>query len=195
MPPSDWGDPQNITAIATTIIAIVALYMSYRSIKLSHETIKITKATFEEQQKHDRLSVKPIMDILTLNFPGTLNIRILNGGLGPMIIKSIEIFKDGDVEMRNLQWPPTILSEIRYRYGNLPTVMGRLEECPILNGAYLEIFSYVYDITNKDQVIAGNEIRRALKDLIIKIKFTSVYDIEQFEKSHDLKIFNQEDKI
>ncbi len=76
-------DAQLITAICTVIIAVAALFV----------VVWQTWAT----RKHNRLSVKPLLDInqVVRKADSTVRLDLENNGVGPAIIKELEVLIDG----------------------------------------------------------------------------------------------------
>jgi len=145
-------------------------------------SIILTIITLWIQRNHDRLSVKPLANIHLNNFPGEITILIHNDGLGPMIIKLVDTYRTKDTNKISYGWPPKPID--RENYHNLismPVVMGHFDETPILNGKSIPLLTQKFDINDSNQVKDGNKTRESLKDFTIKVKYTSIYENEQFE--------------
>jgi hypothetical protein len=179
-------DPQNIIAVISIFIAILAVYISYKSTKLGADT-------FKQQKKHDELSVRPICNVGTLQGPLILSIWISNNGVGPMIIKSVETSDSrGNKKGYPMDWIPK---------EDLQFVWRDMEDTAILNGNKVDIlgFNFVPIIDGKpklpitkDQIKKREEIRGILKELTIRIMYTDIYGNEQPEFKQDFTIFGQE---
>src|SRR5689334_20945069 len=72
---------------ADTIIAICALLVSIVSILIGYFSLRA-------QQKHDRLSVKPIGKISFVTDDDNIEIKIRNDGTGPMLVSNIKVYED-----------------------------------------------------------------------------------------------------
>lgn len=162
------------------LIAFCALSVSIFSLALTIITLWI-------QRNHDRLSVRPLAFIHVNNTSGCLSITINNGGLGPMIIKSIETFRTEDPKQK-LDWPIVLMNvDIIDRFISSKTT-AKLNNTPILNGKSIKIFEHKYDADKPDHVTAATNIKNILKEMTIKIKYLSIYD-KQYEANLNLSFF------
>ncbi|MCX6689236.1 MAG: hypothetical protein NTZ39_06065 [Methanoregula sp.] len=108
-----------------------------------------------------------------------------------MKVKSLETYRTDDLKKENLGWPPKTFESLIYTSEtSIPIFLSQLEDTPLLNGISLNIFLHTYDVNDPIQVKAGNASKNALKDLTIKIKYTSIYDEEQPERIVPLYHFN-----
>jgi hypothetical protein len=169
----------------TNFIACCALFVSICSFILTIYTIWT-------QRRHDRLSVKPLVNIHVEDFPERITITVQNDGLGPMIIKSVECFKNGDVSQQNVGWPPITFRKSDFTILNAtPRFTKGLEGCPILNGKFFVIFQHEIDPNNPNQTRLANITRDSFKELSVKVKYASIFDDEQFEKIISLEGFGK----
>lgn len=160
-------------------IAFCALFVSICSFGLTIYTIWT-------QREHDRLSVKPLGEIHFKHVMGTFLISIKNGGLGPLIIKSIETYKEGNP--RNLGWPPNTFSKDNYQTVDaFPHFLYDLEKTPILHGDSIVIFEHNFNYHNLVQLKEASCTEESLVDLIIKVQYTSIFENEVFETTYKLK--------
>jgi hypothetical protein len=183
--------PINVTQIGdalsnpTNIISICALTVSIASILIGYYGLK-------RQRIHDELSVRPICNVGTIQGPLVLTITILNNGVGPMIIKSVETHdSQGNKKDYPMDWIPLPDRQFVWR---------DLENVAILNGKKIDIlgFNFVTIIDGKpklpitkDQIKKREEIRSILKDLTIHIKYTDIYGKEQPEYKYSFSVFGQ----
>jgi hypothetical protein len=70
---------------ADTIIALCALLVSVASILIGYFSLKI-------QQKHNRLSVRPIGKIHFITTGDSIKIEIRNDGTGPMLCSNLKVY-------------------------------------------------------------------------------------------------------
>jgi hypothetical protein len=59
--------------------------------------------------------------------------------------------------------------------------MTSLENCSIKNGKSIDIFELQFDVNDKNHIRSAIKTRDSLKDLTMKIKYTSMYKNKQFE--------------
>jgi len=79
-----------------TIIALSALLVSVVSILIGYFSLK-------SQQKHNRLSVRPIGKISFVTFEDSIEIRIRNDGTGPMLCSNIKVYANESNIKNNLR--------------------------------------------------------------------------------------------
>ncbi len=84
-----------------------------------------------EQRRHNRLSVKPLLNFETVAHNQTKTIRLSNDGLGPAIIKEFYVTMDGEKIDANVQNPWTPVVENRGLTGQV-SQMWYLAESSIL---------------------------------------------------------------
>lgn len=183
---TDITDPQNIIAIGSVGIALLAVYISYKSTKLGADTLK-------QQQKHNELSVRPICNVGMIQGPLSILIYISNNGVGPMIIKSVETSDNkGNKKNYPVDWIPKANRQIFWR---------ELENTALLNGSKVDILGFNFEQVidgkhkapiTKEQITRREEIRGILKDLTIHIRYADIYGVEQPEFKQDFSIFGQE---
>lgn len=172
-------------------ISALSLKFSDPSIYIAIFALALTIITLWQQRNHDRLSVKPLANFHLVNFPDGIKIVIKNDGLGPMIIKSIRTFKEGDPERNDLGWPPEPLHKLKYSKISLgPIFGGALENVSLSNGKSLVIFEHNCDISDKTHVDLVKRTKDSLKDLTIELVYSSIYEKERFNLTTDLKNFS-----
>jgi len=188
MPPTDWIDPQNIIAVGTVIIAIFAFFVSCYSIRL-------TKKTLEQQQKHDRLSVKPIGIFELFDANDEIKIFLHNQGTGPMVIKSFEMFNESGEKEKNTQgdfknYPIEWLDkEVRQNV----EFSNHLENTALINGLEpRKLLYFKLDHTKPDQIDQRDHIRRNLKNLRIKMTYTDIYQELEGVSGGSLEYFGRQ---
>ena len=81
---------EKIAQLSVVLIAICAVAVSVWQGQISQRQLKLT-------QEHNRLTVKPYIDItrFTNSTEGTVEVNISNQGFGPAIIKKFELIFDG----------------------------------------------------------------------------------------------------
>ncbi|WP_321507052.1 hypothetical protein [uncultured Methanoregula sp.] len=172
-----FNEPSNIIAFCAVIISIISIALTIISLWI--------------QRKHDRISVKPIAHIHVNNLLGEISLSVKNDGLGPMIIKSIETFRTNDKNKLNLGWPPISIIKTDYKIPkSTPQMTIDLESCPIYNGNSLSFFKQVFDPAISEEFADAKKTSMALANLTLRIKYTSVYEEEQYETSYALAILN-----
>lgn len=87
-----------------TIIALCALLVSVASILIGYFSLKI-------QQKHNRLSVRPIGKIHFITTDDSIKIEIRNDGTGPMLCSNLKVYDNEFNIKNNLRDAISILQE------------------------------------------------------------------------------------
>ena len=82
MPEQPWyREPQTFVAVAALIVSVTAVAVGLYEASL--------------QRRHDRAEVWPHLEITTFVMPQGAAIRLINTGIGPAIVKSVEVNVDG----------------------------------------------------------------------------------------------------
>ena len=170
---------ENTTAIINVLtypnlIATVALVVSILSIFIGFWGLWL-------QRNHNRLSVRPIA--VADNYLGKerISISIKNAGVGPLLIKSIDIVNKKGVisaELSELLPPDEINCLIASLKG--------LEKHTLSIGESLPIFIYDLNFHDKEQATVRDKIQNILKDLTIRLRYTDIYGKEQEMFNDDL---------
>ena len=83
---------QVVAGVASTLVAVTALYMSFRSERRS-------QLRFEDQLQQSReiaaANLKPLLIIRSQTYVNRKGITLVNGGVGTAVITDIEFSKDG----------------------------------------------------------------------------------------------------
>lgn len=142
-------------------ISISALFISFLAL--------ITSCVFSYlQMVHNRNSVIPIAVIEPEDYQERVAVRFDNVGTGPLIIKEFTVEKEGFLEKSLVQQMP---------YGiNWTTFAEELDGRTIPVGGSIKLIEVE---SNDWQEI--EKIRVALKDCIVKVKYTDVYRKEFIE--------------
>lgn len=173
----------DLCAIFISIITDPSNLIAFCALLVSGFSFFLTVYTIWTQRTHDRLSVKPLANFHLDNLPDHITITIKNNGLGPMIIKSIESFKVEDIHKQNLGWPPNTFNKNDYTdINSMPLFTSGLNNASILNGKSMVIFNQNFDTANPKHLIDGDKTRKAFKNLRIKIKYTSFFEDEEYER-------------
>jgi hypothetical protein len=72
-------DLGNIIAGLALIVSCISTILALRAVAL--------------QREHNRISVKPLPDIILADYEDEIAVRIHNHGLGPMMIDKLEVLK------------------------------------------------------------------------------------------------------
>jgi hypothetical protein len=84
---------------ANAIMALCALVTSILSIYLTIRTLQI-------QKRHNFQSVKPIAWVSVADFEDRISVTLQNNGVGPMIIKKVDIKTEKETKASLIDWMP-----------------------------------------------------------------------------------------
>jgi hypothetical protein len=172
------------------IPTIIALFISFFSIIIGAWALY-------SQQKHNKLSVRPIAEMERIDLPeGTpemppqLKITIFNSGIGPMIIKSVKTQNkiSGEIKSHPFDW----ISSVKVCPKTQGVWRKIWDNTTIKEGSNVELFKLSWTVDDlKDPAVIKDivSIRSILKDLIVHIRYTNIYGDEQPELVEPLEIF------
>ena len=158
-----------------TIIAICALIVSVVSIIISVRTLKI-------QRTHNEKSVKPLGQIILNDYENQITVDIRNVGIGPMILKELSVTnlkgetKDNLIDFIDLEMPDGLtwndyVKQVKDR------VIAVGEGIVLIGIDFESIESPTKDSMNQlDRFRDG--LRRTLGDIVVKIRYTGIYENE-----------------
>ncbi|WP_139135223.1 hypothetical protein [Roseivirga sp. 4D4] len=145
---------EKLSQFVLVIIALCAVLVSVWQGRISQRQLEIS-------QEHNRLTVKPYIDItrFTNSSDKTLEVKVSNQGYGPAIINSFELIYDGKA------------------YSDWNSVLGEAGEGG--NIRYLNNYSEGSLIASgKEQVLMRLETDFNNKNITIKIEYKSIYNEE-----------------
>lgn len=172
---------------------------TFAALLISFLSIGIGAWTLHTQQKHNKLSVRPIGEMERYDLPAgapgmspQLTIILANSGMGPMIIQSIKTQNklSGEIRGHPIDWvsPDEICSKTK-------GISRKLRDSTtIKEGEKVEILKFSWttdDLKNLEVLKNIQMIRSILKDLVIYIKYTNIYGDEQPEMSESLETFGK----
>lgn len=161
-----WKDIVDVMiAVGSLMIASLAFFYSHRLGK--------------GQQKHNELSVKPKLSLNTLidlESSEILSVKVdlVNIGLGPAIIKSFEVRYDQENSNFNDIGHSLIPIEIQVGVGGYLYEVGD----GIAPNSSQWLLDYQY---KKSPLLPAQTVRSHLERVTLKIKYTSLYDLEEYE--------------
>lgn len=145
---------EKLSQLVLVIIAICAVLVSVWQGRISQKQLEIS-------QEHNRLTVKPYIDItrFTNSDERTLEIKVSNQGYGPAIVKSFELVYDGN------------------SYSNWNSVLDAAGEGD--NIRFLNNYGEGSLIASgKEEVIMRLKTEFNDKNITVKIEYKSIYNEE-----------------
>lgn len=170
----------------------VQIIMSCSSILISLIAIIISINTYKSQVRHNKNSVKPILNIVCGDYENNIYVRIDNNGVGPALIKSISCSTERRTECSLFELIPT---EVRvtssYFDGFVPL---------------FPLTDFVEDIAGRTIAPAGNIIllqlvepeekqrfalRNVLQQITVYVEYTDIYGEEDMHAKRELNFFGR----
>ena len=148
---------------ANAVIALVAVLVATLSIIVSWRALR-------HQVRHNKLSARPIPFLSLSNFQNQLRVRIVNDGIGPLIVKRVTISDGSRSEADVIAWMPRPPAGIAWS-----TYTRRLEDRSILPGTHLTLLQLDGDLSDAAFVDFRDECRRVLQTLEGVIEYTDIY--------------------
>ncbi len=145
---------EKLSQLVLVIIAICAVLVSVWQVRISQNQLKIS-------QEHNRLTVKPYLDItrFTNGDQKTLEIKVSNHGYGPAIVNSFELVYNGKA------------------YSNWNSVLNAAEEGS--NIRYINNYGEGSLIASgKEEVLMRLQTAFDKKNITLKIGYRSIYNEE-----------------
>ena len=145
------------------IVAFIAIIISFISVILTWWTIL-------NQRKHNRLSVKPIPEIILSKIDGVF-ITLMNKGIGPLsCIELITKDESGIIKNHLYDFLPEGLSN------NNASLFTDRWEFTIMPNESITLFSIILDDNNETHQKDKEAISETFSKLAIEIKYTSIYN-------------------
>ena len=98
--PADWGTfGDYLGGVLNPILALIGLFIT---VALAYLSAKWNKTTILKQER----MVRPVGRIVIGNYEDLIQVKLGNEGLGPMIIKSINVINNGKSKSTLIDWMP-----------------------------------------------------------------------------------------
>jgi len=160
-----------VTAVIALIISSVAVIVAIVSVYL--------------QRKQNRLSLRPIANIVFSDYENNVAVKVQNKGLGPMTIERFEVLDRSKVVSSNLldlmPDPPTGLYWSDFRKDFEGLTLRAAEETVVLR----------LSGDDKDRLFADyrDSVRKALMKVSIRVHYKDVYGEEMPSCERPLHLF------
>ncbi|MEI6418904.1 MAG: hypothetical protein WCO82_07550 [Sphingomonadales bacterium] len=172
---------ENISAIAAVVSAITAIF----SIFIALISIFFTKKTLELQDRHNRLSVRPIPFVALANYENCIRVKINNDGSGPMIVKNVKI-SDGDSTYDNvIDCMPALPRELSWS-----NYTSSLVDRSIPPNEALILIELIGDLNDITYASYRDSCRSVLSGLTVDVTIEDIYG-ENFHTSRKLDWFSR----
>lgn len=164
-----------LTAIAAVVVSAISVILGVRA------SIK--------QMEHNRNSVRPVAAIRLGDYEHKLCVKFVNIGLGPLIVDELKVTSSsGDSWSALIEAMPVLPDDITWT-----NFASDLDGQPI--GAGEERFLIQLEFEEDDLPnyvkVALEEVRRALMDLTVHIRYEDIYGVEMPLCERDLEWFGR----
>jgi hypothetical protein len=166
------SDPENLN----NIIAGIAVGISFLSTLLALLAVYL-------QREHNRVSVKPLPDLIFGDYENEILVEIHNHGLGPMIMVRVEILNNDTVLADNLiDLMPDLPKGM-----NWDDFVKNLKDRILAPGEEKTLVELTGSEKNKTFISFRDKVRKTLAPLTVKVYYKGIYDkkVRIFEKSLD----------
>lgn len=170
-----------IATVASAALAVVACIIAVVSLLVSRKTL-------EHQQEHNRLSVRPIPSIVVGDYEDRLFVKIVNNGVGPLLVKKIRTPGSADPENALITHMPELLPQAFWT-NFVEDTSGR----SIPPGSELVLMDLDSGSSNLEAhySLSRDRVRVALGELSVELEYTDIYNSELPLVSRDLKWFHR----
>jgi hypothetical protein len=164
------SDPKNLD----NMIAGAAVGVSFLSTLLALWAVYL-------QREHNRISVRPMPDIVFGDYENEIKVGLHNHGLGPMILVQVEILKNQVVMADNL----VDLMPGQPRGISWKDFVKQLKDRILAPGEEKMLIKLSGSTKNKTFIKFRNKVREELSPLVVKVYYKGIYDkrVLVFEKS------------
>jgi hypothetical protein len=170
-----------IATIASAILAAVACVIAVISLQVSRKTL-------QHQHEHNRMSVRPLASIMVGDFENRLYVKLVNNGVGPMIITRLIVPGATEPNRALIFHMPDLHPKVFWT-----TFVEDTSGRSIQPGSEIVLL----DLDSASSASAGqftlsrNLVRTALGKLALEVHYTDVYNTAFVPVSRDLKWFHR----
>jgi hypothetical protein len=166
--------------LLSNLIASLALIVSCVSTILALRAVSL-------QREHNRISVKPLPDIILADYESEIAVKVHNHGLGPMIIEKLEILKGENTVADNLiDLMPSPPNDIIWD-DFIKILAGRI----LAPGDEKVLIKLSGDSEDQKFVKYRDKARQALAPLVVKFYYKGVYDKKVLSHERSLVWFGR----
>jgi len=157
----DWG----------VVIGIIALFF--------------TAISLQVQQKHNRLSVKPIAIVSVGDYENELAVYLQNKGKGPLIIKKLSFIDQGGKTEK------AIIDFFGSDYKNVvwSTFVADIDGWTILPNETKTLIKLNGDSADKEFINVREKVRKVLAQIQVEVLYQDIYEKDMPKKNRKLDWF------
>ena len=164
------------TEVANAIAAIAAVFVSFFSVILALWALAV-------QRHHNRLSVRPLAFISRSDYEDRLSVKIHNNGVGPLIIKSLQVSNGHTVSDNVIDCMPANIT-----WDNFTSDLKGRSLAP---GSEIVLLEFTGDPANPDFRETRDRCRDVLRYLRIKLEYLDIYEQPMKPAERNLEWFGR----
>jgi len=154
---------------SNAVIALTAILATFTSAY----SILRGEANAKAQRLHNKLSVKPIGQIAVGDWQDRLYVGLENAGSGPLIVHTLRIIENGELQHEHLiELMPRLPVGTYWKNFIREGIEGRA----ILPGNVLKLVELEIDDRRSEQGSIRDEVRRTLAKYEIVLEYGDIYD-------------------
>jgi hypothetical protein len=173
----DWiSENSSLVLVLTAIFAIIT----------SITSIILTIWALCNQRIHNINSVKPIAFIELYDYDDKISVELTNRGVGTLLVKRFKAYKDGNTKSNIIKWMPILPP------GQIwTTFYDEIEGIAIEAGKSIILVEYSPSDRKELDIETIKILRLSLKDIIINVTYTDIYEKSEMEYRKELKWFGR----
>jgi hypothetical protein len=148
-----------IGTIFSAFTALIALFLSAYGLRA--------------QRRHDVLSARPLPEVTVADYENSLRVKLRNNGVGPMMVKSVKVIRDGATRDSLIAWMPELPGGRLWNHFATDLADRSLPPdgaVPLLELSQLE--------GENEFASCRDRVRRSLKDLAVQVEYSDAYGTE-----------------
>ncbi|MGQ3042864.1 MAG: hypothetical protein ACT6R7_13030 [Brevundimonas aurantiaca] len=161
---------QIITPESTGLADWIGVGISFAALLGAIISVLLTRSSVRSQDKHNRLSLRPLPRIAVGDYVNRLHVKVVNDGPGPMIIEAVRV-SDGTTTTDNVLAFMSEISEKIVWEDFVVEATGR----SIRSNDEMILIALNGEPTDPIFVTAHNSVRNILATLTVEVEFTDVY--------------------
>lgn len=182
--PGDWGTfGDYLGGVLNPILAIIGLYIT---VALAYLSDKWNKTSILNQER----TVRPVGRIVFGNYEDVIEVKIRNNGLGPMIISSMKVIKNGISKNTLIDWMPELPDDVSWT-----DYVGDISGFSLSPNQELNLIKFEVNEEYWKEEEFRDKLRNELSDIEIMIEYKDIYDKEMPELTRKLDWFKQKTEL
>ena len=150
--------------LASAMTGVVALWVAYKSIKISSKSLEI-------QERHNQLTLKPIPFVSLADYEDMIRVKFTNDGAGPFIIKRVSVCLGNDSKNDLISWMDSPPEGIFWS-----SFTSLFQERALLPNNDIILLELNGDSGDRNFIKFRDDCRRKMSRLRIILEYTDIYN-------------------